>query len=229
MISADKLLTEAQKHRIDDAVAAAGERTSARIIPVVVTACDQYERADELVGWWAAALGLALTGILVIHPVVPAAVRGSSAELARNLGIALAVIAAGAVIGGLLAGRIARLRRLFVTRRAMREAVERRARHILADCRLRSDSGDAGRPIVVILAGLYEGFVAVVADAPASAQLTSAAVESVRSAVLEGIASGRPCRGICQAIAIVAEAVGPACPAIGNRLEAPAAAVLVLD
>ena len=120
----------------------------------------------------------------------------------------------------------------------MRQAVHRRAQHALADFRLRSGlpafGGHPGRQaerrsIVVIFASMYERAVVVVADGPALAQLSAAGVAPIEAAVMEGIAGGTPCEGMCQAVSITAEAMSAICPPSGGGLDLAGSTVRILD
>ena len=220
MTSVYKLLSEAQIHRINDAVAAASQHTAAKIVPVVTSCSGRYERAEELIGWWAAALGLALTGVLVTGPMVVAErTETGPARWALNLGMVLGIIVVGSLAGAMLSTQIGWLRRLFIPKRTMRQAVRDRAQHVLRDTRIRCGDEGSDRPIVLIFVSLYERLVEVAADEPIAPTLTPAAVEPIRSVILEGIATGRACWAICQAVAMTAELIAPICPPKSGRLE----------
>jgi len=163
MTSVYKLLSEAQIHRINDAVAGAGQHTDAKIVPVVTSCSGRYERSEELVGWWAAALGLALTGILVTRPLSVAEQADSGpARWVLNLGIVLAVIVVGSIAGALLSTQLGRLRRLFIAKRTMRRTVRDRAEHVLRDTRIRCGDEGSDRPIVLIFVSLYERLAEII-------------------------------------------------------------------
>lgn len=208
-----KLLSEAQIHRVNDAVAAASHRTAAKIVPVVASCSGRYDRADELVGWWAAALGLALTGILVTQPITFSPGPNSSADRwALNLGMVLIVIVVGSAIGAILATRVGLLRRMFLPKRMMAEVVHQRAAHVLRDCRIRAGGETPRRPIVVIFVSLYERRVELIADDDLQGRLAAVAVEPIQAVILEAIADGRLCGGLCQAVSMTAELISPICP-----------------
>jgi uncharacterized membrane protein len=65
MKRATKLFNEEQAGRINEAIAQAESRTSAEIVPVVITASGRYDRPEDMVGLWLA-LVLGAAGYLLI-------------------------------------------------------------------------------------------------------------------------------------------------------------------
>jgi len=209
-VSASKLLTHNQVQQVNDALAAAADGTSARIAPVVVGASARYERSEDLLGLWASALGLALVWRLVVTDASPQEQIGSTAAVASGLLLVLAVIATGFILGGLVAAHLGWLRRLFIPRRQLAEAVRGRAQQFYRDVMLLDD--EHGRPLIVVYLSLYERAVEVIASEPIDRVVTGEAVESIRQVILDGLARRRPCEAICQAIDIVRDLAAAPCP-----------------
>lgn len=212
MCSASKFLSAEDVQRVNDAVAGAGERSSARIVPVVASSSGRYEQAEDLAGLWAAALGLALVLFLVTTTDTGQPAPTSDAHWAKELGIVLIVVIGGFLAGALLATHIHLLRRLFVPKRKMRQAASRQARQVFRDCQMRFGRSEQDPPLVVIFVSLFERFATVLADESLQQQLTDAAVEPIRAVILDGLARRRLREGLCQAVSLAAELVAPICP-----------------
>ena len=57
MIKATRLITDADRQRINAAIADAELHTSAEIVPVVASASGRYDRAEDIAGLWLGGVG----------------------------------------------------------------------------------------------------------------------------------------------------------------------------
>ena len=229
MVSASSLLTEDQIERINAAAAKATDRSGARIVPVVASRSGRYERAEDLVGLWAAALGLALVWLLVAKSEVRQVVTYSAAAWAMWLATMLAAIVIGFLAGGLLATQIGWLRRLFIPKNKIVATGRERARQVLADCQIRSYNQLEDRPIVLVFVSLYERFATVLADEAIQRQLTPDAIEPITDVIMAGLVQRRPCEALCRAVSLTAELVGEASPPADRKPSASQVRMCLID
>lgn len=160
MQRATHLFNSQQRQQIADAVTAAESQTSCEIVPVVATQSGRYDRAEDMVGLWLAAIA-AITVWLVFPPT--ANEHGDWSGLSFDLGLILLVfsIVAAFLIGALAGSQIGWLRRLFTPRQQMQEEVNARARAIFFDQRIHHTSGATG---LLIYVSLYEHLAVVLGD-----------------------------------------------------------------
>ncbi|MCP3904834.1 MAG: hypothetical protein GY715_14500 [Planctomycetes bacterium] len=175
MRSASSMFTSEDRRRIAGAVSEAETRTAAEIVPVVATASDRYDRAEDLAGL---VLALVATGGVWALFQGEDPLRGGWDELSLRLpffAIVLTAIA-GFVVGALLAMRIAPLRRLFTTRRHRERAVDERAAQLFFDRRIHHAPTECG---VLIYVSLFERRAAVLADRTVFGVLDQARVDEL--------------------------------------------------
>lgn len=195
MISATSLFDETQVRKVDDAVGQARQRTAVRVVPVIAAHSGRFERAEDMVGLWAAALGLALVWWLVAHSVQ----QPIDSQYVWRLGLlpVLATIAGGFAIGTILAANIGCLRRLFVTRSMLDRSVHSAAQRIYGKWLMQQ--GEAGGKFLVLYVSLWEARAVVVASPAVQGHLPGPEVDAICRAAVEAIAD-RPTEGICQAV-----------------------------
>ena len=202
MLKPDKLLTEADVRHVNEVASYARAQSNVDIVPVVAGSSGKYDRAEDMVGLWAAALGLALLWLLFSR-VVGRETLGQTGASGIGLLPILAIVIIGFLGGTLLATQIGWLRRLFIPPSQLDEAAEAHARYVFYDCFSRREQKQAN--LCVIHLSLYERRVTIVADKHLQEKLTDADMESIRRPVLEGL-SGRNLRdGLCDAIRRAAE------------------------
>lgn len=160
MQRATSLFSQEQSQRIEAAVTAAESQTSCEIVPVVATQSGRYDRAEDVVGLWLAAIAA-----ITVWLVFPRSVNepGDWSGLTIDLGlIALVVsIVVGFLFGALAGSQIGWLRRLFTPQQQMQEEVGARARMIFFDQRIHHTSGATG---LLIYVSLYEHMAVVLGD-----------------------------------------------------------------
>ena len=116
MKRASDLFNESQRRQIEQAVVSAEAQTSCEIVPVVATASGRYDRAEDVVGLWLAAIAAAAVWLLM--PRRPAEIGAWDAmPLIVELLILVGAIAVAFLIGAVIGTRIGWLRRLFTPRR----------------------------------------------------------------------------------------------------------------
>ena len=211
MLSASKLLTDNEVAEVNEAVSQAEARSGARIVPVLASCSGRYEWAEDLVGLWAAALGLALTWAFISQ--APVGREWVAAGKSSGIGLlpVLAVVVIGFVGGAVLATQVDWLRRLFVPRRKRLNCVRERGQQIFNVSYVR-DGNDNHTPLVVIYVSIYEKCVEIISDDRLHGILTEPEIQSVREMVLEAMANHKAAEGLQQAIHKVADIVGVQAP-----------------
>lgn len=137
MKKATKLFTRDEISTIEAAVTEVGKMTSAEVVPVLATASGRYDRAEDL---FAFLLSLLIFGCAWgwFQGFVPATEAWSGVPAFRlTLPIVLTILMVTFFIGIALASRFPLLRLLLITKREMREEVERRARETFQRLRIR--------------------------------------------------------------------------------------------
>lgn len=223
MKRATTLFGEKERATIAAAVAEAERGTSGEIVPVVATVSGRYDRAEDLFG---VATALAAMSAVWIFFQEDRQTVWSSFHVPRvGLPILIVVVAAGFVLGALVATRFPVLRHPFIARREMREEVERRAREAFQRRGIRRTAGATG---VLIYVSLYERMVHVVGDEAISAKIPPQDWQAICDRVVEGMRVGDAAAGLEQAIRKAGEILAVQLPiAPGDRNELPNELVLV--
>ena len=194
MLRASRVFSSEEKQKINAAVAQAEKHTSGEIVPVVATASGDYDRAEDLVGLWVAAIGL----MLLWWSLLPSSPSGDwiqpSAQVSwKELLLALAVLVLGFLLGATLASYLGWLRRLFTTRSQMRLYVESSAGKIFFEQNLRATRARTG---ILIYVSLFERMVSVTGDQTISEKLTQNDWQQVCDLILDGIKKGNLTEGL---------------------------------
>ncbi|HAU38112.1 MAG TPA: hypothetical protein DCX07_10410 [Phycisphaerales bacterium] len=203
--------------RVNQAVAQAEARTGARIVPVLATVSGRYEWAEDMVGLWAAAVGLALTWAFLL--VAPVGREWANEGKVYTLGLLpiLAVVVCGFVVGALLATQVSWLRRLFVSRRKFAESVRQSAQQIFQESTVYW-ANEPHNALIVLYVSLYEKHAEIACDASLESRFANLAA-SLDGLIFASLRENRPTDGLCDALAQIAEAL----PAVAetNRALAP--------
>jgi putative membrane protein len=211
MQSAGDVLTQEQISQVNQAVEQAQTRTSARIVPLVAGSSGRYERAEDMVGLWAAALGLALIWMLVSDAPVGKEWSLTGNIWQQGLITVVAVIVGGFAAGTFLAGHVAWLGRLFVPKRKMLANVRLRATQVLGNCLMNLPDRDAGQAVVIYVS-LYERAPVIAAGENLRAALARSEVQSIESQLRSALLQRRLAEGLCQAVGRLADLLAGHCP-----------------
>lgn len=183
--------TDEDRGRIEQAVAAAEQRTSGEIVPVVVPRSESY----EVTLWKGAGLGAGcalLAAMLVFHFY-----QGwGMAWLHTGWGTASVTLAAG-IAGGLLGAFVRPVRRFLAGRDAMIRAVHRRAMKAFVEEEA-FDTRD--RTGILIFISLLEHRIEVLGDAGINRNVSPDEWAEVVERIRTGIRSGHLTDGIVEAI-----------------------------
>ncbi|HWB09098.1 MAG TPA: hypothetical protein VG826_07740 [Pirellulales bacterium] len=224
MGSVAKQLTADDNRRINEAVAAAESKTSAEIVPVVAAGSGRYDRPEDIVGLWVAALALAITWCLLPERAAPGD-WGAMPPWAQLL-VLIASVVVGFILGAAIGARVDPLRHLFTPSRQMRDEVLNRSRQVFFDSRVHHTAGRTG---LLIYVSLFERMAAVLADDAIVEKLGQAALDELRDQLTASLRTQSLTEAICGTIAAAAPRLAAVLPhAEGDVNELPDALV-VLD
>jgi putative membrane protein len=223
---ATKRITSREREQIDAAVAEAEALTSAEIVPVVATTSGRYERGEDIVGLWVGAAALVLVWLFLPQESGESGSWGG-VSAAVKLGLLLAALACGFVVGASLAARVGWLKRLFVPRRQMRDKVNARAREVFFDRRVYRTGGGTG---VLVYVSLLERRAALLADQNVVDKLGQPAIDEL-CGQLTGELRKHRClaEALCATIKTAGERLAAALPKTGNDTDELPNALVTID
>jgi putative membrane protein len=190
---AKKLLTEAEKKQVEEAVAAAEKKTSGEIVPMIVSASYGYPMADVI---GAAAFALPISVILTVG------IGGLLWIGTRDMWLFMGVFAVIFFGFRLLIKHLLWLKRLFISKREIEEEVQEAAvtafyQHGLF--RTRDETG------VLIFISVFERKVWVLADQGINEKVSRDSWDGVVDLITTGIREKRPAAAICEAVKTVGD------------------------
>lgn len=183
-MNANTVLTDAERQRIEQAIAEAERHTSAEIVCTVATESGRYDRAESLVGLAGALLGLSLAH--AAHAWTTAA-TGNWTASALPLGWQALAVVLGFIAGSVLASYVHPLRRLLVSERELDQEVRRAAAHVFA---LASVASTTGRTGLLIYVSLFERRVMIRADEQVRQALGDDVIAQLRDRAVQDLRQG---------------------------------------
>jgi len=191
---ASKLFSAEDRKAVSVAVAEAEKKTSAEIVPVVATASDRYERAEDLIGLVGALVAVASTWTL-FQP--SHADWENTPELTLRLPIVLGMILVGWILGVLVAKVCPWLKRLAVSRATMTARSLIAAHQAFDSLHAHKTAGGTG---VVIYLSLFEHRVCVWADRTISAKIPETEWKDITESLVKALRDGKARDGLIDAI-----------------------------
>ncbi len=190
---ASKLLSKSERERVAAAIESAESTTSAEVVVCIATRSGRYDRGEDLIGVAVALLCVAGAWL---------AFQGAHNEswgLSLTLGLLpiLGIFAVGFSLGATAATFFPALSLFFSTRAEMRSNVHDRARIAFQDLGVRGTRAATG---VLIYVSLLERTVSVIGDQAITEAIEQKTWDTLRDAVIAGLAEGRPSEGLCNAI-----------------------------
>jgi putative membrane protein len=219
-----KLFTDADRSRINDAVASAEARAAVDIVPVVARHSGRYDRAEDIVGLWVSVIAMAATWARLPERETT---HGSWDGLDSGMHLAALIIAVvvGFIVGAAVAGRVDALRSLFTSSREMHDCVTASARQIFFDNRIHHTTAGDG---VLIYVSLLEHIAVVLADRAIVDRVGQPALDEIRDELIRNLRASPPTDALAAAIDLAGHRVAAVLPRNGtppNQL--PNALVLV--
>lgn len=224
MMNAADRFSDEDRRRIGEAVAAAENRTSVEIIPVVASSSGRYDRAEDIVGLW---LGLVLAAVAWHFYPIPVETTGSWSEspAVLQLLVMLLAVVVGFLVGAFVASKVGFLRRLFTPRREMSAEVEARARTVFFDNRVHHTQGATG---LLLYISLLERLATVLPDEKVEEAIGADAVSSLCDQLTTALRDGDPTAALCATIESAGEKLAEPLPrADDDRNELPDALVTI--
>lgn len=226
MLSASQALPTPDRERICQAVASAEAMTSAEIVPVVATSSGRYDRAEDIVGLWFAALAFAVTWYFWPQHLPEAGSWGGGSRW-LDLAVYLLSMVGGFLVGAILASKIGWLRRLFTPLAMQRDEVQARARHVFFDSRVHHTQTRSG---LLMYLSLYEHQAVILADSAIAAKLQPADLETLCRQLTEALHRGTPlAEALCQTIAAAGRQLAAISPREANDVNELPDALVILD
>ena len=219
------LLSDDQRHAVNQVIAEAEHRTAAEIVPAVAVASGRYDRAEDVVGLFS---GLALTGVawMLFQEVGEAGGWSSAPSLVICFPIIAGLMVLGFIVGAIVAGRVFWIRRLFTSNLEMDQETTSRAKAVFFDRRVH---GTSEACTVLIYVSLYERRTAILADDAVREKLSERSLEEVQSELLEGVKEGGAAEGLCRGIRRLGELLEAVVPSGDGDRDEVYNEIVVLD
>ena len=205
MVKASLLFQPEDRAAIARAVAEAEKGTAGEIVPVVATASDRYDRAEDTFGLWLAVAALAVIWELLqgVRPATGDWEMGT--EIALRLAPILTILIVTWIVGVRLAARFPALKRLAASKREMRARVEQRAALCFGLFRVGRTREATG---IVLYVSLFERMVCVRADPNVSQKVEASEWKEICEGMMKALREGRTREAFTQAIARCGEVLG---------------------
>ncbi len=214
MQQASKCFSEADRQRINDGVRTAEIKTSAELVPVVVTSSGRYDRAEDMIGLWT---GLAL--MILISMFWPAPLQSTeSGSWGPDPGTVqtvklITVMIAGFFLGAIIGARISCLRRLFTPTVQMADKVNQTAQSVFFDKRVHHTQCAGG---ILIYVSLFERIAVILADQSVLQAVGQPALDELCRSLTQNLRQNGPTEAICQAIQAAGEKLAIALPRLAS-------------
>jgi len=222
MRRADDCFSAEDRQRVNRTVGQAEAKTSAEIVPVVVTASGRYDRAEDVVGLWCGTAAVIGAWFLVPATEEAPGTWGGIPPEVRLVAMVLALVF-GFLIGATVASRAGWLRRLFTARAEMLDEVQARARSAFFDCRVHRTGGGTG---LLVYVSLYERMATVIADDTVLDKLGNAALDDLCHGLTGDLRHGNLADALCLTITAAGDRLGAVLPRTsGDANELPDALV----
>ncbi len=196
MKRASYFFNEEQRKQVETAVAEAESMTSCEIVPVVGTASGRYDRSEDIVGLWLAALS-AVTVWLMLPLQVSEPGSWGGRSVFSGVFVMMAVVFFAFIAGVVIASRISWLRLLFTPRKQMRKQVTARASEIFFDKRVHHTSDSTG---LLIYVSLFESMAVVFGDQEILDKFGQEFLDKLCHQLTSELQQGHPAEAICKVI-----------------------------
>ena len=217
--------TSADRQRVATAVAQAEARTGAEIVPAIAAASGRYDRAEDLVGLWAAVALLVLVWSLW-HVELPEPNGWDEPAWAWQLLALVAAVIIGFTAGAAAATRIDGLRRVFVSTVQRQDETWARAVQLFHARRV---SRTAERTGVLVYVSLFERTASIVADDAVLAKLGQEAIDELCRTLVNDIKRDGPIAALSACIIQLGERLAAPFPAASPPANELADALILLE
>jgi putative membrane protein len=219
------IFVDADYKRVNQAVLEAESATSVEILPVVARSSGRYDRPEDIVGLWFAALAMIAVWMVFPLPRLEAGNWDSPAPVWQLLSLLTAALV-GFVAGASCGARIDWLRRLFTPRRQMREEVYSRAREVFFDKRIHHTGEASG---VLLYVSLFEHIAAVIADKGILDKLGQEHIDELCREFTQRLHEGTPVDALCDTASSIGRRLAPLLPRAEDDVNELPDALVVID
>lgn len=202
MKHATKLFTQNEISAIEAAIGEVEKNTSAEVVPVVASVSGRYDRAEDLFAFLMSLLVVSGTWVWLQGMIPSVQAWGGTPEFRLNLPLVITILVGTFFIGMALASRFPLLRLPLITKREMREEVERCARETFQRLKIRKTRNAAG---VLIYVSLYEQMVHVVGDETIHAKFSQNDWKTLCDTIINGFKNNKPEEGMRNGILLCGE------------------------
>jgi putative membrane protein len=226
MTRASKFLNDADKARVEAAIAASEKQTSAEILVVIATRSGRYDRAEDFFGVVLALVSVGVAWWLWqdLHPASGDWTGGH--ELTIGLLPILGLFLFWFLVGVGLATRFPIFSRPFIPKDQIEAEVRRRGFEVFHLFRVGHTKGRTG---VLIYVSLLEKMAWVVGDDSINDAIPQTTWESATRAVAAGIGSGKHADGLVDGVKLCTQALAAKLPPSADNLDELPNTVRVLD
>jgi putative membrane protein len=225
MKRASRFFNDAEKKRIEQAVADAESKTSAEIVPALASASGRYDRAEDIAGLWLGCIAMVVAWFVM---------QGQSAEVADwgsswsrlELPILIVAIVVGFIVGAVIAAFAPSVRAIFTPRKHMVEEVQAAAAKAFFDTRIHHTEGATG---VIIYLSLFERTAVILADYAVLDKLEQSALDELCAELIEGMKAGDAAEALCKVIEHAGEKLGAVLPREDGDRDEHSNALVIMD
>ena len=224
MTAKSPLFSEQELERVNQAIQEAESSTSTEIVPVVAHSSGRYDRPEDIVGLWGAAM--LMTVVWLLFPL-PGEATGSWDAPAPVWQLICLLVAAvvGFVAGAVIGSRIDWLRRLFTPREQMRADVDGRARQAFFDQRIHRTEHGTG---VLLYVSLFERMAVLLADQRVLDCIGQTQLDSICQGLTRRLHDGSLIDSLCDTTRLLGTQLAPHLPRADNdRNEHPDKLVVI--
>ncbi len=190
---ARRLLSDTERTRIEDAIAASERETTGELVVCIATRSGRYDRGEDLFGVFTGML--AVTAAWLLFQDV--STIGWQPSPSLNLVAVLLLFLGGFTIGTAAAAWLPALGLFFTSRRQMLEEVKERAAVAFHRFGMRGTRAATG---ILIYVSLLERMVWVVGDDAVSEKIPADEWNEMRDMLVNNLRDGRPAEALSQAV-----------------------------
>lgn len=219
------MFSAADRERVNHAIREAEASTSAEILPVVARSSGRYDRPEDIIGLWFAAVVIILVWLAYPIPTADAGHWDRPAPVWQLVAL-LAGALIGFIAGALTGSRIGWLRRLFTPGAQMREEVLSRAQHVFFDKRVHHTRSGSG---VLLYVSLFEHRAAIIADQAILDKLGQEAIDELCHELTRRLHDGTVIDALCATAGVLGQRLAPLLPRATDDVNELSDALVVID
>lgn len=203
MNNANRLFSLGDREQISQRIAKLEQQTDAEVVCAVATESGRYDRAESL-------CGLAVGLVALISGNKLAGMGGWDTATALSLGLQVALVVGGFILGSVLASYWHGLRHLIVSNAEMTSEISRSVHQVFSQ---HGVGGTRHRGGVLIYLSLFERRLEVRCDRAVLEKIKQPDLDAIRDAVLDKVCTGNAIGGLLAGLDRAEEILAKALPA----------------